>query len=216
MSWLSIFNSWLICIGLVSLIFWKLWVFFLRIPLILLSVYFLMSESADCFFHDSFRFWLFIMREVIIFFTLFFLVFYKEVERLVALSAYKELPLLGCFLLLGSSLVATCYHHCVGLRFKSINLLFIITLGLLFIALQLFEFYDCGCDLYYDSFYCSSFCTVGLHFCHVVIGIILLLIILFWGSNFLNLYYVDLAVWYWHFVDYIWLFVFFIVYCSSA
>uniref|UniRef100_A0AAU7N3P4 Cytochrome c oxidase subunit 3 n=1 Tax=Dollfustrema vaneyi TaxID=438518 RepID=A0AAU7N3P4_9TREM len=216
MSWLPIFNSWLICFGLISLFFWNLGVVLLLVPFVCFSVYFLLLESLDYVFHNSFSFWLFIMSEVLIFLTLFFLVFYNQVESLSPLSSPSELPFLGCFLLIGSSIVATCYHHCIGLRYNNFNLFYVIVLGGLFIFLQLCEFYDSGCDIFYDSFYCSSFCTVGLHFCHVVVGLVLLSIILFWGTGDLNRYYTDLAVWYWHFVDYIWLFVFFIVYCTCV
>lgn len=112
------------------------------------------------------------------------------------ISDYGELPLLGSFLLIGSRITVTCYHHCIGTSYKRINLLLTLVLGLLFVVLQLFEFYDCGCDLLMDSFYCSCFCTVGLHFAHVVVGLFLLSLIFYFLPRGLSGFYGDLAVWY--------------------
>lgn len=107
-----------------------------------------------------------------------------------------ELPFLGCFLLLGSSMTATAYHH----RFGSVEGLpllgLTIFLGFCFVLLQMFEFYDCFCDLLYSTYHAVSFCIVGLHFRHVLIGIIGLMVLFFFGVHLKDMYYVDIGVWY--------------------
>lgn len=55
-----------------------------------------------------------------------------------------------------------------------------LVLGICFIMLQGKEFYDCSCDLLGSSFSASSFCTVGLHFIHVLLGLL--------GFSFLSLF----------------------------
>jgi len=50
-------------------------------------------------------------------------------------------------------------------------------LGRGFIVMQAFEFYDCDCDILFTVYNAARFCTVGLHFLHVVIGLVGLLVI---------------------------------------
>lgn len=160
----------------------------------MLSFVFLVSESKGFNSHFPFGFWLFIGSEVIVFFTLFLLVLYNEISFMVPISDYAELPLLGSFLLIGSRITVTCFHHCVGLRHGWGFLWLTMALGFMFVVLQLFEFYDCGCDVLGDSFYCSCFCTVGLHFIHVVVGLFLLLSVLVLLPSGMDVFYRDLAV----------------------
>merc|ERR1712199_128962 len=85
--------------------------------------------------------------------------------------------------------------------------------GLLFLFLQVCE-YQLLCFYISDSFYASSFYLItGLHFSHVIVGIILL------GLTFTSLYnvklfYLDIQLFYWHFVEIIWI-VLYIVFYSS-
>lgn len=117
-------------------------------------------------------------------------------ETTESISDVLELPLLGSFLLLGSSITATTYHHCRGLEFRWVFLVVTVVLGLSFIRLQIFEFYDCACDVLSSVYYASSFCTVGLHFRHVFLGVVGLLVILSLGANSVKQSYADVGVWY--------------------
>lgn len=83
--------------------------------------------------------------------------------------------------------------------------------GLGFVYLQLWELWECRCDITYCSYYGASFSTVGLHFFHVVLGLFILGYVLLKRQK-LSFYYTTLRIWYWHFVDYIWLFVYTFVY----
>lgn len=95
-----------------------------------------------------------------------------------SLSDNMELPLLGCFLLLTSSLTATIYHHCFGLSYSSPFLVIRAFLGVCFVFLQLWEFFDCECDVLYCSYFGAAFCTVGLHFTHVFVGVLAMIVLL--------------------------------------
>merc|ERR1711904_724912 len=83
--------------------------------------------------------------------------------------------------------------------------------GLLFLNLQIKEYRLLGFYIS-DSFYSSTFYFVtGLHFSHVLVGIILL------GLTFTSLYnvqlfYLNIQLFYWHFVEVIWLVLYLIFY----
>lgn len=94
------------------------------------------------------------------------------------LSDSLELPFLGCFLLLTSSLTATIYHHCYGLPHSYYFLGISAVLGFCFVCVQLWEFFDCECDVLYCSYLGAAFCTVGLHFTHVFAGVVAMVILL--------------------------------------
>jgi cytochrome c oxidase subunit III len=87
-----------------------------------------------------------------------------------------------------------------------------IALGICFIVIQLIEWnrrtYDMTSDLY-GSLY---FTITGFHLCHVVIGLLVLLLLLVWISlgyfNDRRYAAVTIGGVYWHFVDVVWLFVF--------
>ena len=179
---------------------------------LVLSVVYLLKEVGKSIYHYSSGFWLFILTEVAAFFTLFMTCLWFEGCSGGRISAFIELPFLGCFILIGSSILITAYHHRIGYRYSSYLLGSTVLLGACFIILQLYEFYDCDCGLLYSVYYAAAFCTVGLHFRHVLIGLIVLRVVLYLGRYTISTYYVDLAVWYWHFVDYIWLLVYVVVY----
>lgn len=116
-------------------------------------------------------------------------------------------------LLISSSFAASLYHNSFlpGFDLFRVWLGYAILFGFGFVVLQLVEFWDCRCDLLTSAYYAASFCVVGLHFFHVVIGLFVLGFVYLFKTS-LRFYHVDLAIWYWHFVDYVWLFVFLVVY----
>ncbi|HBM41020.1 MAG TPA: cytochrome c oxidase subunit 3, partial [Sulfitobacter sp.] len=95
-----------------------------------------------------------------------------------------------------------------------------IVLGMLFTAFQAYEYYELlahddwtfGGDLFFSSFFMAT----GFHGFHVVIGTIFLAVCLFRAmkGHFTQEQHVgfEAAAWYWHFVDVVWLFLFFAVY----
>lgn len=132
------------------------------------------------------------------------------------MSSWDDIPLTGCLFLVSSSFYASIYHACYIPKGKMeevdrIFLEFRIYCGLLFAVLQLFEFWWCKCDLLTNAYCAACFCVVCLHFFHVVLGLLILTLIC-WLEHYLEFHHVEMALWYWHFVDYIWLLVFFVVY----
>lgn len=91
-----------------------------------------------------------------------------------------------------------------------------IGLAVLFIALELYEWFHNGMSLSTDEYSSSYFVITGFHMAHVVAGILLLAATLLWSC----LRYftpqrhsaVTIAGLYWHFVTVVWLAVFFTFY----
>ena len=186
----------MVCLAIISLFLWKLLGVLFLIVALFLSLCYLLKESLGNVLHYVYAFWLFIMTEVLIFGSLFVVVFWRESCFSESISRFLELPFLGCFLLIGSSLTVTAYHHRVGLESASLFLLFTLVLGVGFVVLQVFEMYDCECDWVYSVYYAACFRTVGLHFLHVVIGLIGLVIVFIFGDVNLKVFYKDVVIWY--------------------
>nr|UDU84941.1 cytochrome c oxidase subunit 3 [Orientocreadium sp. HS] len=214
MSWLPVYNSWVVFTAILSFFLWNLWGILLFFAMALVSLYFLVSEVFSAESHYVGAFGLFIMSEVLIFVTLFVVTMWHEDSEIESVSDWFELPFLGCFLLIGSSISATAYHHAGGLNNSVWLLVVTLILGSGFLLLQLWEFYDCECDIIHSVYHAGSFCTVGLHFSHVLAGVVALVVLLSLGVELVSWYYMTLMVWYWHFVDYIWLFVFLLIYVA--
>lgn len=133
-----------------------------------------------------------------------------------------NIPLLNTLVLLFSGVVLTLSHYrlisknyCCCLW----NLLFTILLGIYFTLLQLVEYYE-SFFIINDSFYGSIFfISTGFHGFHVCVGSIFLIIIGYrLKVNHFSHYHhfgYEAAIWYWHFVDLIWLFLFLFYYWWS-
>lgn len=213
MSIVPIFAARFVGCFLVGVFLWKLW---LLIVFVLLMILFIIIYVHDSLlskkFHYESAFWLFIFSEIMIFGRLFLCCLYYDSSGKVNLSDPLEIPFLGCFLLLGSSVTITGFHHLLGWAYSWILLLFTIILGMAFVVLQIYEIWECEINLLSTRFYAGCFCTVGTHSSHVLLGVIGMCIILWTGVFRTNDYYCTVITWYWHFVDYIWLFVYIIVY----
>lgn len=121
--------------------------------------------------------------------------------------------MVGCFLLLGSSVTITMYHHFSKKKKRMTYIFLSIALGLVFIVVQFVEFYECESKFLYSPYRAIRFCVVGLHLRHVLVGLLFLGALCVVGSmGRLKVFYRDVGVWYWHFVDYIWLVVYLVVY----
>nr|AWW03135.1 cytochrome c oxidase subunit III [Cichlidogyrus mbirizei] len=213
MTWLPVVNASLSFIFLVSAILWHLSGVLFVLAFLGVSVTFLWLESASLVnLHYVDSFWMFILSEVLIFGSLLTGCLWFQECDMVSLSDYKEIPLFGCFLLIGSSLTVTSYHHTMGVREAGLHLTATIILGLGFIALQMVEFSECPVYMFSSVYHACCFSAVGLHFSHVLIGVVGLINLLVVGAKVFGEYYSTLVVWYWHFVDYVWLFVYTVVY----
>lgn len=148
-----------------------------------------------------------------------------------------HIPLLNTLILLISGLTVTLSHYslCVKPSFlveKSskllkntmlvgyIGLFITILLACEFTLWQIFEYYD---STFYitDGIYGSTFyLTTGFHGFHVFVGTIFLIVGLGRMSEAHFIYNhhfgFEAAIWYWHFVDVVWLFLYIFVYCWTA
>ena len=129
------------------------------------------------------------------------------------------IPLLNTTLLLVSaswltwahrSLLMSCYRSC------SIGVGLTLFLGLIFISCQLIEYTTLSFTIADSIFGSVFFLGTGFHGLHVVAGIIFLLVGLgrllagqFSAHRHLGFTF---AIWYWHFVDVIWLFLYVVFY----
>jgi len=129
------------------------------------------------------------------------------------------LPLLNTIILLCSGTTVTWAHHALihgdreGLKR---GLWLTIALGVLFTSIQVYEYshasFGFGGVNYSSAFYMAT----GFHGFHVLVGTIFLTVCLFrtYKGHFTPRQHFgfEAAAWYWHFVDVVWLFLFFAVY----
>jgi cytochrome c oxidase subunit III len=133
------------------------------------------------------------------------------------------LPLINTILLIASSILVTIAHHALleNKRGKVITHLGIaLILGAAFMYVQGVEYYhaytEMGLTLEAGIYGSTFFMLTGFHGLHVTIGAIMLLIM--WirclKGHFTpeNHFAFEAAAWYWHFVDVVWIFLFFVVY----
>nr|YP_009367926.1 cytochrome c oxidase subunit 3 [Senga ophiocephalina]ARK18837.1 cytochrome c oxidase subunit 3 [Senga ophiocephalina] len=212
MSFLPIFNATITGLLLISLFLWNVALLPVIIVFLVVSLLFFWFDLQNVSLHYESAFWLFILSEVMAFGSLLCCCFWFDTCNFISLSSPLEIPFLGCFFLLGSSITVTGFHHVLFWRFSYVLLSLTIILGGCFVCLQLYEMNEVFINLVDTSFHASSFCTVGLHFSHVLVGIVGLLTILLIGSHKAGWYRCTLVTWYWHFVDYVWLFVYTFVY----
>ena len=130
-----------------------------------------------------------------------------------------HLPLLNTIILLTSGATVTWAHHALreGKRSGLIQGLCVtVALGVAFTAVQAYE-YAHAPFAFTDGIYSSTFfMATGFHGAHVLIGSIFLIVCLarsiaghFRPEHHFGF---EAAAWYWHFVDVVWLFLFFAVY----
>jgi heme/copper-type cytochrome/quinol oxidase subunit 3 len=95
-------------------------------------------------------------------------------------------------------------------------LLFTVLLGAFFTCIQAYEYMHATFG-FADGIYSSTFyMATGFHGFHVLIGTVFLLVCLFRGikGHFKTDHHFgfEAAAWYWHFVDVVWLVLFFCIY----
>ena len=176
---------------------------------------------------------MFIASEIMFFFAFFWGFFHSSIapsyniggiwppKAITKINVFT-IPLLNTILLINSGITITWSHAAFPIRAKKhgfVALACTIMLALIFIALQLKEYTDAPFNIS-DGIYGSCFfMTTGFHGFHVLIGTAILIVsfIRMILNHFTKTHHVGLicAIWYWHFVDAVWLFLFGSVYCWS-
>jgi cytochrome c oxidase subunit 3 len=186
---------------------------------------------------------LFIVSEIMFFFAFFWAFFHASIAPNVDLGGIwppiginilnpLHIPLLNTFILLISGVFVTLSHHslCVPTTANSssldtyevsvLSLIATLILAIEFTVWQLFEYTEATFYIN-DGVYGSTFyLTTGFHGFHVFVGTLFLIVSLFrlLSSQLLTNHHFgyEAAIWYWHFVDVVWLFLYVFVYCWSA
>lgn len=218
--------SWLINMGLMSIVI----VFTLWCICITREATYQGAHTLRIVYTLKLGFFLFVLSEVMFFASFFWAYLHASLSPspeigvswppagVNAISPWG-LPLLNSVILIWSGSWVTVTHHSVktGNRKQAIESLTItICLGILFTIIQYYEFRWCtfsiACSVYGSSF----FLITGFHGVHVIVGTIFLIVCLirlilnhFTVNRHLGL---ECAIFYWHFVDVIWIMVWFIIY----
>lgn len=128
-------------------------------------------------------------------------------------------PFFGtCILVLSGATVTYAHHYLIAGNYLKVRegLILTIVLGVLFTVFQFIEFLEASFNIS-DSVYGSVFYMLtGFHGFHVIIGTTFLVVCFFRTLSYhfsrQNHVGLEAAIWYWHFVDVVWLFLFITVY----
>lgn len=173
---------------------------------------------------------LFIISEVIFFLSFFWRFFHARLSPSIEIGIKWppkgilvfnpiEIPLLNTIILLSSGLTITWAHHRIlsnKIKPTKKALKLTIILGIYFSILQIWEYRQSPFTIT-DSIYGSSFfIRTGFHGLHVIVGTIFICSCLGQTIKFyptINHHKsLELASWYWHFVDIVWLFLYISIY----
>jgi len=177
---------------------------------------------------------LFILSEVCFFFSFFWAFFHSSLGPGIEIGstwppigitpiAAFDVPLLNTAILLTSGATATWSHHAMvaGAREEAITGLFVtVFLGVIFTGLQAMEYYESSFSIADSVFGSTFFVATGFHGLHVLIGTTFLVVCLFRiiGHHFTKHHHngFEASLYYWHFVDYVWIFLFVCIYWWGA
>lgn len=173
---------------------------------------------------------LFIISEVMFFFSFFWAFFHRSVSPGVELGAQWpplgiqpfnafSVPLLNTIILLSRGVRITGSHHHLlkkNLLDSEFSMLVTIFLGIYFTLVQLIEYLEAPFSIADSSYGRSFFVATGFHGFHVLVGTLFLFIsyLRLKNHHFTSRQHVgfETAAWYWHFVDVVWLFLFVSIY----
>lgn len=174
----------------------------------------------------KFRIILFIISEIFLFISFFWNFMHNSLAPSIELGLNWPpkninffnpllIPLLNTVILLTSSFTITLTHFYIikNIKYNSIKFINLtIILSIYFLILQALEYKQANFT-FSDSVFGSSFyIATGFHGLHVIIGTIFLIInlirIIKIHFSFLHHIRFELAAWYWHFIDIIWLFLY--------
>jgi cytochrome c oxidase subunit 3 len=139
--------------------------------------------------------------------------------KYITLFSCYTVPLTNTVLLLSSGITITWAHHAILIKSKKhtiLGLMFTIIFAILFTLLQCLEYLSAPFYIS-DGIYGSCFFILtGFHGFHVFIGTIAIIVgfLRIVLNHFTNSHHfgIEAAIWYWHFVDVVWLFLFINIY----
>ena len=222
------------------------WLFLVGLaPVIYVAIAWWVDVSAESSVGDHtpvvriglrYGFILFIMSEIM-FFAAWFWSFFKH--ALYPMQTFSEgqwpppsietfdpwhLPLINTLILLCSGAAATWAHHALvhedNREDMKWGLILAIALGVVFTIFQAYEYSHAAFGFGGNIYGANFFMATGFHGAHVIIGTIFLAVCLLrlYRGAFTPEKHIgfEAAAWYWHFVDVVWLFLFFSIYVWGA
>lgn len=175
-------------------------------------------------------FLLFIVSEIMLFSGFFWAFFHSALcvagelgfiwpPEIIQPISVIDYPLLNTGLLITSGFAVTWAHRGVALGSMKESIDgFIITilLGIIFVMLQGFEYYESAFNITDNVYSCTFYMLTGLHGLHVIVGVTFLFISLLrlFSNHYIINHYIGFifAIWYWHFVDIVWILLFLTLY----
>jgi cytochrome c oxidase subunit 3 len=141
----------------------------------------------------------------------------------ISVIAPFDLPFMNTLILLLSGTTVTWAHHAIleGNQKDAVRgLLCTVILGAIFTGIQAYEYAHAPFTFSENIYSSTFFMATGFHGFHVLVGTTFLLVCLFRamkGQFKPNQHFgFEAAAWYWHFVDVVWLFLFFCIYWWGA
>lgn len=172
---------------------------------------------------------LFIVSEVMFFFSIFWAFFHSSLSPAIELGSIWppvgleildpwKIPALNTLILLMSGVTITLAHH--GIIGKSgiahWGFCATVVLAVFFTLLQVFEYVNASFDIADGVYGSTFFLATGFHGFHVFVGTCFIAVcwIRYSLGHFNASHHVgfESAAWYWHFVDVVWLFLFLTIY----
>nr|YP_010570396.1 cytochrome c oxidase subunit III [Ophiophthalmus serratus]UZG65884.1 cytochrome c oxidase subunit 3 [Ophiophthalmus serratus] len=219
-------NSWIILVGLLLMIN----VFIIWWRDVIREATFLGLHTNYVTNGIKIGFILFIISEIMFFLSFFWAFFHSSLAPVPEIGVVWPpssvvpinpwgIPLLNTAILLSSGGSLTWSHHslCQNNTDNATNALLItILLGIWFTLLQGYEYWETSFTIADNVYGNTFFVTTGFHGLHVIIGttfltICILRIISGHLSNTHHIGY-ECAIWYWHFVDVVWILLFICLY----
>nr|YP_004734071.1 cytochrome c oxidase subunit III [Thulinius sp. DVL-2010]ADK97597.1 cytochrome c oxidase subunit 3 [Thulinius sp. DVL-2010] len=176
---------------------------------------------------------LFIISEILFFVSFFWMFFHSSLAPTMeigniwpplgiqAMNPF-QIPLLNTVILLSSGITVTWAHHSMmknKMKMTHNSLLLTIILGVYFTILQGWEYWDASFTFSDSIFGSSFFIATGFHGLHVIIGTIFLWVSFerFKSGLLSQTHHLgfEMSIWYWHFVDVVWLFLYSFLYWWS-
>jgi len=173
---------------------------------------------------------LFILSEIMFFFAFFWAFFYSSINPAMEIGSiwppkgieaphFLSIPLLNTLILILSGATITISHKRIIMGNRQVSLDFLyytFYLGLFFLFFQYFE-YSVAPFSISDSIYGSCFyMATGFHGLHVFVGATFIVVCIYRFSVYHftrdSHFGYEACIWYWHFVDVVWIFLYFFVY----
>lgn len=173
---------------------------------------------------------LFIVSEILFFFSFFWAYFHSRISPNIEIginwppiyiNSFNPInvPLLNTIILVRSGISVTWAHNeLIKINIKNSNYSLTITciLGIYFTILQTIEYIQAEFSISDSSYGRTFFVATGFHGIHVIIGTTFLSFSLYRNiktkSNTHRILGFEIAAWYWHFVDIVWLFLYISIY----